>query len=65
MRSVSSAPDIPFVRQRYPGNNPQQCRLAGAVATEETHALARLDLKINMGEQRHMAISKRDIVEAK
>ena len=59
------APDLAFVRQRYPGNNAQQCGLAGAVATDQTHPLTRLYLKINVGEQRHMAIGQGYVVEAK
>jgi hypothetical protein len=59
------APDVAFIWQRYPGNQAQECRLASAIPTKKANPLTPLDLKINMGKQRHMAISKRDIVEAK
>jgi hypothetical protein len=59
------APDISSVRQSFPGYNTQQCRLARAIATKEANSLTRLDLKINMGEQRYMAIGQRYVIEAK
>ena len=59
------APDIALVRQRCPGYNSQQCGLAGPIATDKANPFTRLYLKINLGEQRQMAISQRYTIETK
>ena len=59
------APDIALVRERHPGHNAQQCGLAGAIATDKANPFTRLYLKINLSEQRQMAISQRYTVETK
>ena len=50
------APQLAVVRDGGAVNEPQQARLAGAVAADQTNAFARLDHQIDMVEQRHVAV---------
>src|SRR5581483_3728062 len=50
------APDFAVIRSRGSGDHAKQRGLAGAVAADEAHALARSDLKVDVREQRQMAV---------
>ncbi len=57
------APTLAIVGGRYTGNDAKQCRLASAVAPDQTHPFARLDLEIGVCQQRVQAIGQRYIGE--
>ncbi len=49
-------PALAIVERRGTGQHAEQRRLAGAVAPDEAHVLARLDLELGVIEQRKMAV---------
>ncbi len=53
-----SAPDLAVVGLNLAAQHAQQRRLAGAVAAEQTDALAGVDLEIDARQQRVMAVSQ-------
>jgi len=55
--------EFAFVWRFLAGDDPHQAGLACAVAPEQTDALARLDLKIDVVEQRRGAVLKCDLAE--
>ena len=60
---IGLAPDGAGVRLHVAADDLQQRRLARAVASDDTDALARLNLKARIIEQREMAVGHRDVVE--
>ena len=58
------APDIAIVRRCRAGNYAKQSRLARAVAADEANPLAGIDLKVDMGQQRLIAVGQRNIIQS-
>ena len=57
--------DFALVGRFFAGDDPHQAGLARAVAAEQADALARLDLEIDLVEQRGGAVLKRDLAKLK
>src|SRR5690606_21120413 len=57
------APDLARVRLLLAGDDAQQCRLAGAVAADQAHALVRLQRERGVTQQRLVPDVERDVVE--
>ena len=60
---VRREPHVAVVRVRRALHDPEQARLARAVAADEPDVLARLDDEVDVVEQRHMAVGERDAGE--
>jgi hypothetical protein len=59
------APDFAIIRYRSACNDPQQRGLACAVTPDQTNPFPRIDLKVDVREQRQVAVSQRDTIQAK
>ena len=57
------APQLAVVNRNFAGNNLEQARFAGAIAADKADALAGLDHKIGMVEQRNVAERETDTVK--
>ena len=57
------APQFAVIRGGSAVNEPQQARLAGAVAADQTDAFARLDHQIDVIEQRHVTVRQGNLGE--
>ena len=58
------APDFAIVRRRRAGNYAEQSSLSRAVAADEANPLAGIDLKVDMGQQRLIAVGQRNIIQS-
>src|SRR5690242_14519668 len=58
------APDVALIRFCQTADDAQQRCFAGTVAADEADALAAVDLKVDVVEQRHVAVGKRDVFKA-
>ena len=59
-----AVPDLTLIGNQAAGDHAEQSCLAGTVAADQADALAGVDLELDASEQRHMAVSMGDIIEA-
>jgi hypothetical protein len=56
------APDLPSIRSGGPHNDTKKSGFSRAVPTDDANAFAQVDLEIDLGKQRQVAIGQRNII---